>query len=130
MLVLGHGCLDQIEIHKVFEDNKSMDKNRKSELISRLSVLIANLLKWHYNPHNRNSTWNLIVKHERSHVNKLLIKNQSLKDKCALYFTNAYECALTIAANETGMMEEEFPKQCPFTLADCLDHNFLPDLLS
>ena len=106
-----------------------MNENRIGELTNRLSVLIANLLKWHYKPHNRNSTWNLTIKHERSQVNKLLIKNPSLKDRCALYFKNAYECALMIAANETGIMEEEFPEQCPFTLADCLDHNFLPDLL-
>lgn len=106
-----------------------MNEKRIDELTNRLSVLIANLLKWRYKSHYRNGTWNLTIKHERSQVNRLLIKNPSLQDRCALYFKNAYGSALMIAANETGMMQEEFPQQCPFTLADCLDHKFLPDLL-
>lgn len=118
---------DEIDINNVAEEIESMGKSEKRELINRLSVLIAHLLKWQYQPQKRGRSWNLTIKQQRLQVNKLLKNNPSLKSKIELDFKDAYESALISASDETGIIEEDFPKQCPFDLEECLDNDFLPD---
>lgn len=118
---------DEIDINNVAEEIESMGKSERRELINRLSVLIAHLLKWQHQSQKRSRSWNLTIKQQRLQVNKLLKNNPSLKSKIELDFTDAYESALISASDETGIIEEDFPKQCPFDLEDCLDNDFLPD---
>jgi len=118
---------DEIDINNVAEEIESMGKSEKRELINRLSVLIAHLLKWQYQSQKRSRSWNLTIKQQRLQVNKLIKNNPSLKGKIELDFKDAYESALISASDETGIIEEDFPKQCPFDLEDCLDNDFFPD---
>jgi hypothetical protein len=41
-------------------------------------------------------------------------------------FEVAYKNARLEAADETGLNESAFPKECPFTPEECLDESFWP----
>ncbi len=57
----------------------------------------------------------------------LLEESPSLKKELEVKFNHAYEKAIVIAAEQTGINEEAFPEKAPFNLADCLNKSYLPD---
>jgi hypothetical protein len=57
----------------------------------------------------------------------LLDESPSLKNEIKDRFDHAYKKALIIASQETFIDEKEFPKECPFTLEQCIENDFLPD---
>lgn len=117
---------EEIDVDNIAEEIESMGKSERRELVNRLSVLIAHLLKWQYQPKRQGKSWMLTIKQQRLQINKLLKNNPSLKNKIEFDFKDAYEGAIIIAADETKILEEDFPKHCPFDLDDCLDNEFLP----
>lgn len=116
----------ELDIEHIAEEIESMGNRDKRELINRLAVLVAHLLKWQYQPSRRSKSWKLTVKEQRIQVLQLLEESPSLKHEITLKFNAAYEQAIVMAEIETGLEESIFPKECPFLLDQCLDHNFFP----
>lgn len=104
-----------------------MGKSDKRELINRLAVLMAHLLKWHYPSERRSNSWKSTIKEQRIKVFDLLDDSPSLNHELAEKLNHAYEQATLIATQETGLPENSFPKECPFSLQQCLDRDFFPD---
>jgi len=118
---------EEIDVENIAEEIESMGKSNKRALLSHLAVLMVHLLKWKFQPVRRSKSWNLTIKHQRLQVQKLLEESPSLKYQIEIKLKEAYEEARIIAAGETGIDEEDFPKACPFTLEQCLDKAFLPE---
>ena len=118
---------EEIDIDNIAEEIESMGKSEKRGILSHLRVLIDHLLKWKYQPENRTTGWKSTIRNARYHIRELLEDSPSLKNELPLKFTKAYKDAIVIAADETGILGEDFPKHCPFALEDCLNDNFLPD---
>jgi hypothetical protein len=116
----------EVDIEHVAEEIESMGNRDRRELINRLAVLIAHLLKWEYQPNKRSKSWKLTIKEQRIKVLQLLEESPSLKHQLALKFNAAYEQAIVMAEIETGLEESAFPKESPFNLDQCLDHHFFP----
>lgn len=118
---------EEIDVENIAEEIESMGKSNKRALVSHFSVLMAHLLKWQFQPARRSRSWQLTIKHQRLQIRKLLEESPSLQYQISEKLIDAYEEARIIAASETGMEEEVFPPQCPFTLENALDSQFFPE---
>lgn len=118
---------DEIDTEHLAEEIEDMGKSNKRALMNRFSILIAHLLKWKLQPIRRSKSWVLTIKHQRFEIMDLLKESPSLKHEIALQFEHAYEKALIIAAEQTGIDETKLPEVCPFSLEQCLNSDFLPD---
>ncbi|HLB41600.1 MAG TPA: DUF29 domain-containing protein [Gammaproteobacteria bacterium] len=125
--LLKKGKLSEIDIEHIAEEIESMGKGERRELINRLAVLIAHLLKWKYQPIRRSKSWKLTIKEQRIQINRLLEESPSLKNAIESKIKDAYEQAAVIAERETTLEEDIFPKKCPFNLKECLNQKYFPD---
>ncbi len=124
--LLREGKLSEIDVKNIAEEIESMGKSEKRELINRLAVLLAHLLKWKFQPIKQSKSWKLTIKEQRFQLIKLIEESPSLKHEIELKLSEAYEQAMIIAERETGVEENNFSKKCPFSLQQVLDQNFFP----
>jgi hypothetical protein len=116
---------DELDIENIVEEIESMGRSEKRQLMTRLTILIQHLLKWHFQPEKRTNSWKLTIKEQRSEILDLLEESPSLKNK--LNFKKAYERAIIHASKETGILEYDFPDIPFFSLNNCLDVNYFPE---
>jgi hypothetical protein len=124
--LMRNGQLHQIDIEHIAEELEAMAKSEKRELLNRLSVLLMHLLKWHYQAPKRTRSWRNTIVAQRIDIADLLEDSPSLKSQLAARLQRAYEKAKIKAENETGIDQQQFPEQCPFTLEQILSSTFLP----
>ncbi len=125
--LLRVGCFDQADIEHIAEEIEDMGKSQQRALESRLSVLLAHLLKWKHQPQRRGRSWEATAKLQRLKVASLLRKMPSLRHYLAEAVTDAYQEARLLATRQTRLPESDFPESCPFTLDQVLDPGFLPE---
>lgn len=123
---LRRGQFAELDIEHVAEELEAMGKSEKRELISRLTVLLAHLLKWQYQPALRSRSWKNTLLTQRIDILDLLEDSPSLRHELDNKIASAYEKAKLNAEDETGIDQASFPAQCPFTLAQLLDKAFVP----
>jgi hypothetical protein len=126
-LLLRAGRFDSVDVVHLIEEVEEMGGNIHRQLESRLEVLLMHLLKWKYQPNLTGKSWFLTIAEQRRRIAKLLRKNPSLKAELGEAFLDAYEDARHSAMLETGLDLTTFPEVSPFTLAQTLDGEFLPD---
>ena len=126
--LLSKRFINELDFEHLAEEIDSMGKSEKRELISRMAILLAHLLKWRFQPGNRSNSWKYTIKEQRISVQELLEDSPSLKSEIKQRFDYAYNKARLKAAKETGLEEISFPEISPFTLEQTLNKNFLPVL--
>lgn len=124
--LIRQGKLAEVDLEHIAEEIESMGKSDKRELVSRFAVLLAHLLKWQFQPERRGNSWKYTIKTQRFEVTELLDDSPSLKYELDKQLEHAYEKALLLAVNETGLSQDTFPDSCPFSLEQSLDSNFFP----
>lgn len=67
------------------------------------------------------------IKAARVEISDYFVDSPSLKNEVLTKFPIAYKKAIYVASNETGIDENTFSKECPFTLEQCLDEEFWPE---
>ena len=123
---LSQSQWDDLDTANLIAEIKSMGSNDKDALKSNLRIVLLHLLKWQFQPTYRSNSWlNSIVEH-RQRIEELLEKSPSLKPYLAEVFPQVYPKAVRGAAKQTGLSDRIFPVECPYTLADVLDLDFLP----
>jgi hypothetical protein len=125
--LLRTGRLDQADIEHIAEEIESMGRSEKRELVSRLTVLLTHLLKWHFQPAFRGSSWRRIIERQRLHLDEHLAETPSLRPLLDDGVRTAYRHARIDAEHETGLLRETFPAACPFAASQILDGEFWPD---
>ena len=125
--LIRKGKFSEVDSANVAEELESMGNNNRRELINRFAILIAHLLKWKLQSVRRSKSWVLMIKNQRFEIADLLEESPSLKHQIELKFDYAYQKAIIIASEQTGMDESEFPETCPFSLSECLNLDFLPN---
>jgi hypothetical protein len=116
--------MDELDIDHIVEDLEDMARSDVRELISRLAVLIAHLLKWQYQPERRGHSWLGTIHEQRRSLDDLLEENTSLKGKTRASLPRSYRRALAQVERETGLTR--FPGECPYTFDQCMDESFFP----
>jgi hypothetical protein len=117
----------QLDLANLIEEIEDMGKNRQRELSSRLQVLLAHLLKWHFQPTNRSPSWRATIRIQRAELTDLLTDNPSLRPQLSSFINRAYPKARQAAWGETGLDEETFPTTCPYTQKQIFDDAFFPE---
>jgi len=125
--LLREGRLSEADVENIAEELDGMSKSQQRELISRLKILFAHLLKWQFQPEHRSGSWKGTIVEQRSQIRQLLKISPSLKNRIDEKITDAYEDAVEYASLETGIPESDFPQTCPYIFDQALDKNFYPD---
>ena len=118
---------DELDFENLAEEIESMGKSEGRELDSRLEQLLLHLLKWHYQPERKGRSWKVSINKQRIEIDKVLDENPSLKYELEERFQKSYKYARRYAATETQKSIKIFPEQCPYSLQEALDADFLPD---
>jgi hypothetical protein len=125
-MLLRSGRASEADLAHIAEEIEDMGKRERRELLHRMSILIAHLLKWQVQPDRRTRSWELTIRVQRKDLLKLVAENPSLQPYLQESLPEAYEHAIVEAMTDTGRPESEFASTCPFTLDVILDSEFLP----
>jgi hypothetical protein len=85
-----------------------MGKSEKRDLVSRLAILLLQLLKWQFQPGLRGNGWRSTIKLERRDVARHVADNPSLSAQLPAVLADSYTSAVLLAAGETGLPEAFF----------------------
>lgn len=124
--LLRQGRFQELDIEHLVEELEAMGRRDRQELVSRLKILLAHLLKWQHQPEHRSSSWRGSILEQRLRIRDLLQDCPSLKPFFEDGATLAYADAANLASKETGLGIEQFPVAQPFPLAVLLDDDWLP----
>jgi hypothetical protein len=125
--LLREGKLSEVDIEHIAEEIESMGKSERRELINRLAVLIAHLLKWQFQPERRSNSWKYTIEEQRDEVLELIEESPSLKHEIEEKLNRAYRKAILWAATEMGVNKSIFKDECPFSLEKALNKDFYPE---
>lgn len=124
--LLRAGRFDLLDIAHIAEEIEDVGKSEQRELASRMAVLIAHLLKWHYQPERRGTSWESTIRTQRRALALRLKRTPSLKAMLADpdWREEIWLDAMTLAAKETGI--DSFPEDCPWRWSDILAPDWMP----
>jgi Domain of unknown function DUF29 len=112
LAALRAGKLSSADIENIAAEIESMSKSEKRELVSRLTILLLQLLKWQFQPGLRGNGWRSTIKLQRRDVPRHLADSPSLSAQLPAVLGDSYTSALLLAAGETGLPEALFPAAC------------------
>jgi hypothetical protein len=124
--LLRAGRFEQADIEHIAEEIEDMGKRDLKELNSRVQVLVAHLFKWQLQPAKRSRSWSSTIVTQRIEIEADLKQSPSLKRKVRSGLPDNYEKAVRRATAQTGLASDHFPAECPFTVEQILDPEFLP----
>jgi hypothetical protein len=107
----------EIDHHHLSEYLADMARRDKREVLSRLVVLLAHLLKWEHQPQQRTKSWEATILHQRLELQDLL-ESGTLRNYAREVLAKAYERAAREAALEMGAEEGAFAAACPWPLEE------------
>lgn len=119
-----------LDLENLIEEIISLGKQQRQELRNRLSILLAHLLKWEYQPQHRSRSWLATIRVQRRDILSLLQNNLSLKPYLQEALLKAYENSRDLAMGETNLPEVTFPELCPYDLEEILNNCFYPGVSS
>ncbi|MFL5339700.1 MAG: DUF29 domain-containing protein [Gemmataceae bacterium] len=113
------GDAGRLDLPHLSEYLTDMAKRDRREVLSRLTVLLAHLLKWDAQPDKRVKSWETTIRIQRRELEQLL-QSGALRTFAEAQIGKAYEWAVEDAMSETELPREAFPAECPYTLAAAL----------
>jgi hypothetical protein len=126
--LLRERCFVQLDLENLIEELEGQVRAEKNALRNRLRVLLAHLLKFHFQAQKKSASWVETIVEQREQIDSLLEKSPSLKRAVEEMMDWAYPRAVRKASKETGMPAAAFPSILPYTTAQVLDHDFYPEL--
>ena len=110
-----------LDITNLIEEIEDLGSSTHSKMESLLRVILCHLLKIKFQPEKHTPSWDRSIKSCLTQARRLLRKNPSLKHYLEEIFMDAYEDSIPWAADETGLDEDIFPKECPWTIEEILN---------
>ena len=117
----------EIDLAHLIEEVEDMGRSQRRAVKSALLVVLIHLLKYRFQPTHRTQSWRATLREHRRRLRDEFADSPSLRPYAKRVFAECYQDACEEAADETGLPLAAFPPVCPFTLAQVLDRNFLPD---
>jgi len=117
--LVARGRFAEIDTHSLSEYLCDMARRDKREVLSRLVILIAHLLKWDQQPEQRSNSWRGTILSQRRDL-RLLLESGTLRRYANESLAKAYKQAVEQAATESGLDEGVFPAECPMSLDEIL----------
>lgn len=124
--LLRAGRLDAIDALHIAEEIEAVTKSERRELGRDLTVLIAHLLKWKFQPLRRTRGWKNTIRVQRDGIHFDLLDTPSLKHflEDEAWLALLWKRAWALAVRETGL---DLPEGAMWPLDIVLDDNFWPD---
>lgn len=118
---------DLVDWNNLIEEFESIGKAQKREIRERLLVLLTNLLKWEKQTEYRCGSWRGFILMAKWELKQVLDDSPSLAGDYLLeVIPEAYEEAREKASEESTVFLENFPVECPYTIMQILDEDWLP----
>lgn len=119
--------LDQLDYENLIEELEDLGRAEQREMVNRLTVLLAHLLKWQYQPQKRSRSWEATIRNQRTDIEVLLRRNPSLHAYWSEALSLGYRKGRNEASGETDLPVDTFPEQCPYAIEQIVDETFFPD---
>jgi hypothetical protein len=116
-----------LDIEHVADEIEDVGKSEQRELMSRMTVLLAHLLKWKYQPTRRSHSWEVTIRNQRKAIIRHLKQVPSLKVSLddPEWWDGAWGDAVDRATKETRL--KDFPESCPWSFFQIADNDFWPN---
>ena len=123
------GHFDKLDLINIAEEIEDVGKSEQRELASRMAVLLAHILKWKFQPQKRSVSWTLTIKEQRRLLVRRVQKTPSLSPILSdpEWVDEIWVDAKALAEKETGLDMSTYPEICPWSMADVLTPDWLPD---
>jgi hypothetical protein len=121
------GSVNSLDLVHIAEELEGMVRAEHRALASQIERLLAHLLKWRYQPERRSRSWRRSVRDSRTQIERLLADSPSLAGELPRLIEVEWPRAVRWASDETRIVRRAFPTDCPWTQAELLDPDFLPD---
>lgn len=120
------GEFDKLDLVHIADEIEDVGRSERREIVSRMAVLLAHLLKWQMQPAFRSRSWELTIRDQRRRVLRALGKLPSLRPMLTddEWIVDMWDDAVTTTRRETGL--EAFPVTCPWSLPDVLRDDWMP----
>lgn len=125
--LLREGRFAEIDVSNIAEELESIGKSQKSELVNRLAILIAHLLKWHFQPERRGKSWRATIEEQRLRIAEHLAENPSLRPYLDQALEKAYRYAVLKVIKQTPFDKNDLPTGCPYSVDQIFEDQFWPD---
>src|SRR5262249_7808923 len=117
---------DELDYAHLGEYLSDMARRDRREVKSRLTTLLAHVLKWVHQPEHRSRSWRGTIVEQRQELSDLAAGG-GLRNHAGPVLGHAHAGAGEGAAAETGLAAESFPAECPYTLEQLLSADFPGD---
>lgn len=118
--------VDLLDWQYLAEELKDLGNRHYDQLSSRLSILIAHLLKWQYQPSHQSNSWRATIREQRRKLERLLQRNPGLKNRWTEALDDAWLDGRDLAIQETGLDDSIFPENCPFSTLQLQNPDYWP----
>jgi hypothetical protein len=118
---------ENIDLENLIEEIETLGRSEKRELESRLTILLMHLLKYKYQSSKRSNSWLFTIREQRLRILKSFQDSPSLKNYFQNIFSEIYSDARALAADETGLNIDTFPRNSPFNIESVLNSDWLPE---
>ncbi len=116
----------ELDLDNLIEEIQDLALNEKQTIETNLIVVLKLLLKWQHQPEQWSGEIKASIRRHRYQIRDDLKISPSLKTHLSEIWLESYQEARLKAADETELAVEIFPEQCPYTLKNILDKDYLP----
>ena len=124
--LLQDGRYRDLDLENLIDEVEGVGHSQRDAIESRLTILLAHLLKWRYQPGMRSGSWRGTIFEQRRGIAGLIRTSPSLRAYPEEVFADCYLSGRLLAAKETGIDLTLFPEQAPFQPIETLDQDYLP----
>ncbi len=115
------------DLPNLIEELESMGREQRHALRSRYRLVMMHLLKLQFQPGRRTRPWMSTITRERVNIADREGDSKTLRDQAPAIVAEAYRGAVLRASAESGLPPKTFPVDCPYTLDQLRDPDWMPD---
>ena len=104
-----------------------MGRKERLSLESSYRLLVAHLLKWQHQPQLRSTSWRVTIGRECVNIKASERVNHVLRHAADRLVADIYGDAVREASDETGLPRSSFPADCPYTVEQLRDPDWMPE---
>lgn len=122
---LRAGKFNNLDLSHLAEEIEDVGKSEQRELVSRMAILVAHLLKWKFQPTRQCSSWEKTIKVQRRDIARRLKKTPSLKLNLRdpEWLEDVFGDAIIVFIKETNL---DYPDNVNWTTDQILNKEFYP----
>jgi hypothetical protein len=116
-----------VDVDALAGELESLSRSDQRALRSHLRKLLAHLLKWQLQPSKRTKSWKNSISTARDDIESLFEENPSFENRLLAEIGSEYGRARRDAARDMKTDAERLPAECPFTVDQIRDPEYLPE---